>query len=361
MLRPAFVSIAATAVILGACQTTEIITNPPALDVPDAASDAASPDVASSEVGLDAAPVDSAAPDVSANDADDVSVARDVVTPPADVPLVQREAMMPPQRLTPGQEVTLCREVRLGNPDAMLVRRIHVSIPRGSHHLIVYRSNATAEQPTPTPCRGLSGILSGTAPIYIAQQPESGIDFPDGVGLTVAADQMIRLEEHFINTTAAPLDAGGRVTFDLAPAAGLTRADMMFWGTQNINVPARSRGRAQYFHAALTDINVFGLTSHTHEFGELATVEVATSLTGAGREVHRSMDWAEPPLTRFAPPLTFAPGEGLRLVCSYNNTSDRPLTFGESFYQEMCFLWAYYYPSQGFHVCFDGICRALQL
>jgi hypothetical protein len=269
--------------------------------------------------------------------------------------------VFPDRVLRPGEEVTMCREVRLGNVGPMLVRRIHVSIPNGSHHVIVYRSQATTEQPTPTRCNGLSGILLGTAPIFIAQQRESGIEFPPGVGLEIAPSQMIRLEEHFVNTTSAPLTAGARVTFDLAPREGLIAADMMFWGTQQINIPPRSMGQARYFRPALPDIRVFGLTSHMHQFGVRATIEVATSLTGQGREVHRNEHWEEPPLTRFDPPLTFEEGEGLRLVCTYNNTSDQTLRFGESFYQEMCFLWAYYYPSQGFHLCFDTLCRTLQL
>jgi Copper type II ascorbate-dependent monooxygenase, C-terminal domain len=272
-----------------------------------------------------------------------------------------REVTVPARMIMPGEEITMCREVRLGNVTPMLVRSIHVSIPRGSHHVIVYRSRATDEQLDLTPCRGLSGIISGTAPLFIAQQPESGIDFPAGVGLSIGANQMIRLEEHFINTSSAPLMVGARVRFDLAPTDGLTPADMMFWGTQSIRVAPRSMGSATYFRPALPGINVFGLTSHTHQFGVRSTIEVASSATGMGREVHRSETWEEPPLTRFSPPLTFSGGEGLRLVCNYNNTSDRTLTFGESYYEEMCFLWAYYYPSMGFHLCFDGLCRALPL
>jgi hypothetical protein len=242
----------------------------------------------------------------------------------------------------------------------MLVRRIQVSITAGSHHVIVYRSRATEERSELTPCRGLGGILEGTAPIFIAQQRESSMTFPEGVGLSVAENQMIRLEEHFVNTSPGPLVAGARVTFDLAPAEGLTRADMMFWGTQNINVAPRSMGRSEFFRPALPGVNVFGLTSHTHQFGTLATIEVATSLMGAGREVHRNTEWEDPPLTLFAPPLRFAENEGLRLVCRYHNTSDMNVRFGESYFQEMCFLWAYYYPSAGFHVCLDSLCRALR-
>jgi hypothetical protein len=34
--------------------------------------------------------------------------------------------------------------------------------------------------------------------------------------------------------------------------------------------------------------------------------------------------------------------------------------FGESFNDEMCFLWQYYYPSQGFQLCVDGFCKKVK-
>jgi hypothetical protein len=43
---------------------------------------------------------------------------------------------------------------------------------------------------------------------------------------------------------------------------------------------------------------------------------------------------------------------GFRFQCDYNNTSSNTITFGESATKEMCFFWAYYYPSKGAKVCF---------
>ena len=36
-------------------------------------------------------------------------------------------------------------------------------------------------------------------------------------------------------------------------------------------------------------------------------------------------------------------GGGFRFTCSWNNTSDTTVRFGESAEDEMCFFWAYYY------------------
>ncbi|HEX6838938.1 MAG TPA: hypothetical protein VF334_20305, partial [Polyangia bacterium] len=51
--------------------------------------------------------------------------------------------------------------------------------------------------------------------------------------------------------------------------------------------------------------------------------------------------------------VTFGPGEGIRWQCTYDTLDASPkpastVKFGESARtNEMCFLWAYYYPSAG--------------
>ena len=44
-------------------------------------------------------------------------------------------------------------------------------------------------------------------------------------------------------------------------------------------------------------------------------------------------------------------GGGFEFECSYMNTSNEEIGFGESANDEMCFFWAYYYPSKGSKVC----------
>ena len=65
--------------------------------------------------------------------------------------------------------------------------------------------------------------------------------------------------------------------------------------------------------------------------------------------------WSEPATVRHDPPFQVQPGGGFRFTCKWHNpnpdTTAPPVKFGESANDEMCFFWAYYYPSQGSHVC----------
>ena len=61
--------------------------------------------------------------------------------------------------------------------------------------------------------------------------------------------------------------------------------------------------------------------------------------------------WSEPPTVYHDPPFEIPQGGGFRFTCSWDNQSDAQVSFGESANQEMCFFWAYYYPSKGSRVC----------
>ncbi len=298
----------------------------------------------------------------------DVPGLRDAVPElvPVDAPSYQYTVSIGPIRLTPTQEGTWCILRRLPNPNPQYLRRTRIHLGPASHHLIFYASPATVERTTPFPCRGFSGVRSLTnfeTPLAIAQQTDTTVSMPDSppIGMGLGAMQMVRLEFHAINTTAAPMDAMGTVTVDTTDRTpAITRGDIMFWGNTRLSLPARSRTRVDFFALPLSGSRIFALTSHTHQLGTLATISVAmqgptpdpTMVTDL-REVHRSINWAEPPLTQLDPPLLLPSAQGLHLVCNYNNTTSATVTFGEDFNQEMCFMWGYYWPGRGTHFCVD--------
>jgi len=129
-------------------------------------------------------------------------------------------------------------------------------------------------------------------------------------------------------------------------------ANLMFYGNTRIVIPAQSMATVgptfRKFPQAAPKI--FGLTGHTHQRGTGVTIELASAVTGTGTNVYTNTDWADPPLTIFTPPLAPTTGQGFRYTCTYNNPTNSPVTFGEGVNQEMCFLWAYYYPDMGFDI-----------
>jgi hypothetical protein len=256
-----------------------------------------------------------------------------------------------PIMLAPGEERIACIDKKLPTTAAIDMVKITSDVTLGGHHLVFYKSGATAEQTTPFTCQTFRDITNGTVPLYVAQKQHTELNFPAGVAYSMPAGQMVRVELHFLNSTAAAMPVSGTVHISDATAGTVTdHANLMFFGNLRIAIPANSTATVgpTFRKWIATAPKIFGLTGHTHQRGTGVTIELASAATGAGTNVWMNTDWAEPPLTIFNPPLVPTAGQGFRYTCTYNNPTSSPITFGEGVNQEMCFMWAYYYPDAGF-------------
>jgi hypothetical protein len=281
---------------------------------------------------------------------------------------------MGPLTAQSGMENTQCVTVNLNNPEGAYVRRARADLGTGSHHMIVYTSSKTVEEPVPKNCLPFSGILNGEHPIFIAQQPHAELVFPTDengtpVGFEIPPHQMVKLEMHYINTTIGPLEIMGKISLDTVPlSTKVTKSDLAFWGTTQINIPANSMGdTGVLYQPGLAGTKTFALTTHQHHLGTEMLVWHGDNANDPNKMlVADGKDWADPPVELFSPPLDFPTNgtnifstKGLAYQCKWNNTTPNTVTFGEGYNDEMCFLWQYYFPSQGFQVCVNGFCNKI--
>lgn len=314
-------------------------------------------------------PADSSTTDSGTGDVDsgalDSGGGADTGTPPVDagtfVPGGERFTVnWGPVTAASGEEDTRCIVARMGNAEQVRIGQIINDLGPASHHMIVYRVTDTVEQLTPFACDPFADTLdpSRGSPLTVSQSASETITLPEGVAYTLAADQMIRLELHYINTTPAPVAVAASSTFvSIAPETFQHEADFLFIGNPDIDIPARSTYTVgpSYFPLPgdLAAAEFFSITGHTHQYGTDVTVETTPGAGGAGSPVYdvAGWDWDEPDTVYHDPPFTVPAGGGFRFSCEYDNTSDSNVGFGESANSEMCFFWAYYYPSQGPKVC----------
>ena len=262
-----------------------------------------------------------------------------------------------PVTLAPGEERVVCMDRRMESDHATDIVGISSELTEGGHHLVFYKSNATEETAAPVACNSFRGFFGGMAPLYIAQKAHSELQYPPGVAYSLPAGQMVRVELHFLNTTQKPLDVTGTVRLQEARSgAVIEHANLLFYGNMNIRVPPLSNVTVgPSFHAFRAETpHIFGLTGHQHHRGTGVTIELSSSLTGPATPLYANGDWADPPLRLFDPPIVTTPGQGLRYSCTYYNPTNQTVSFGEGFNQEMCFLWAYYYPDEGFEIGLDN-------
>jgi hypothetical protein len=274
-----------------------------------------------------------------------------------------------PVNVDPGVEDTQCIWLKLDNAAAIKVHQVHNTLSPSSHHLIVYKDDMdTTEQTTPIHCQPFTGALNTSgmiAPIVITQKKDDELTLPDGVAYTLAPHQMIKIEMHYINAMDTAQMASATVNFfEADPATIHDEASILFTGSPDIGtdpkvgIPAgQSFTLHQFFtvpsYLDLSQSHIFAITGHTHQFGTDMEVNVAPSKTGTMTSVYKPSPflWAEPVTTNLDPPFDVPQGGGFDFTCSWTNTSAAAVKFGESATDEMCFFWAYYYPSQGSKVC----------
>ena len=261
--------------------------------------------------------------------------------------------------MVPAQtENTQCVVKRLGNTEPVSIHEIHNALGATSHHFIVYRVNDTVEKPTPYPCTPFTDTLNDP-PLIITQRSDDRLTLPEGVAYMIEPNQMIRLELHYINLSLRSQMAEATSTFIPMPEDEVEHeADIMFMGNTNITLPPMSEVTLgpsfvqvpSTFHG----VNYFAITGHEPQWGTDVYVEVAESEGSEGTPVYEVSDfqWDEPQTVTYnEAPFTVPDEGGFKLTCEWSNRSDQTVRFGTSVDSEMCFFWAYYFPSRGPLVC----------
>ena len=271
------------------------------------------------------------------------------------------EVVFGPIMVASGVERTQCVVKRLGNTEPIHVNQIENYLGTSSHHMIVYRVTDTMEQPEPFDCTPFRDTLDPTqgSPLVISQREHDLLQLPEGVGFELEANQMVRIEMHYINTTAAEVTLESSSTIcPMRPEDFVHTADFLFIGTVDIDIPPRSTYSTgqMYFPipAEYADASFFAITGHEHQFGTNVDVWTATGPGDPGTSVYDPAPflWEEPETVYHDPPFQVPAGGGFKFQCDWDNYSDRNVGFGESANEEMCFFWAYYYPGTGPRVCF---------
>ncbi len=304
--------------------------------------------------------------------------AHDAGVDQAVLPLGAVRLTLGPVTLRPAEEATRCVTAHLPTTVATDVIEIDSTLEL-THHVIFYREGVDRPDEPLHSCPPLD-VLSGTnpnrAPLYIGEVPKENFRLPPGVGYRLNAGQAYTIEGHFLNASDKTVDATAELVLIPTPAGvAVKQADMLFLSATTQlgkkydgvgvglppavgSVATKTTIDPAFFGLPddlTVDVKYFGLTSHQHHFGTHFEISKSSGLSDTGTLLYENSDWEHPPLQRFDnPPLTFNFGEGFRWVCTYANTSSKYVTFGSSAVtNEMCILWAYYYPSIGFRVYFQ--------
>jgi len=236
-----------------------------------------------------------------------------------------------------------------------------INLAPGSHHLIVYMTSAPLAS-DPVNCSPFTGLALGTdVPIAFAGKQQVSWAFPAGVAVEIPANQNIKIEAHYINTTADDLQGHGDVTFHTTPkdsAPAYQPAGFAFYGTTNINIPPNSTVTTpQIFQAGPSGTHLISTFSHQHRLGTGVQVWASAQQGDMSDQIVNDVDWSNPTWKAIVPEFSFDGTSGLTFQCTWTNTTNQTVGFGESALDEMCFTGGYIYPGSGLDFCVDGGCH----
>jgi hypothetical protein len=236
-----------------------------------------------------------------------------------------------------GEEAYKCQTFANPFSGDVAVVRSESRMTAGSHHMHVFFNEDVA----PGPIEDCSG-LEFARTLHSSQSPEQVMRYPQGVGRTVKAHELLRIQSHYLNSSTGAVTA--QITLDLyaLPVDAIEQqAGSLFLSNFDIDVAPLSEGSVTRTCPVDQDINVLGLVSHMHQHATQFTAG-----TDGGLMLYASNDWNEPEQRVFRPALTIGAGSQITFTCAYSNQTAERLTFGESARNnEMCVLAGTYYPA----------------
>jgi hypothetical protein len=223
----------------------------------------------------------------------------------------------------------------------LYIRGFRALIPGGTHHTVL----AVGDPQGPDGIGPCAGTGFGVDMIFGSGVGTEEIQFPEGLGLHLAAGQQLVLDMHLFNTSADPI-AGDSGTMALLTTAEATTqlVDNLLAGPVVFSIPPNQTSVVTGDCTMDADVQIIAVQPHMHW---LAVHQKIVAKRATGDVVLHDGDFSFDSQIYYpvSPGVSLAKGEKLHVECTYNNTTGATVTFGESTTDEMCLASVYRYPA----------------
>jgi hypothetical protein len=233
-------------------------------------------------------------------------------------------------QLAPGGENTSDLAIESLDRDVVIGGMRPLS-PIGTHHTVLFRG------------------ASGTNMIYASGVGTNELMFPPGTGMRITQGTLLGLQLHIFNQTDGMLEGtSGIEMFEIDPSTTVEEVDMFLPGPQDLSIPP-----GEHTQTGRCTVNgsykLFALFPHMHQLGS----HMKTTVT-AGGTAHvlndAPYDFEHQAVLSFEP-LQVNAGDTIDTACTWTNTTNQTVTWGESSTTEMCFSILYRFPRGSEEFC----------
>jgi hypothetical protein len=219
------------------------------------------------------------------------------------------------------------------------------------HHMLLYQA-PTAESPTPTPCSNAGGF--GWQLLSVWAPGGKGFELPPEAGMPLEGTTHYVIQVHYSNLMQldGQKDLSG---FDLCTTSELrpNDADIMAFGSMKFSIPAHGKTDITCKFkspAGAPKITVFGAMPHMHKLGTTISSTLLPAAGGSTLIAERNPWSFDAQYWSDVDQLQISAGDTVATRCAWQNPGDTNVSFGETTSDEMCYVFATYYPrivSQG--------------
>ncbi|MEM7617972.1 MAG: hypothetical protein AAF244_01180 [Pseudomonadota bacterium] len=238
----------------------------------------------------------------------------------------------------------------IGNTEDIYVNKFEVLCRPGTHHLIAYgywNENDPSHPPVGVirdqnlpDGRGNFNLTMGSGNMYCGAQSANFIqDFPDGIAVRIPAGATIDVNSHYFNLTDATIFGEAFLNLHTVPESDVTEV-LEYSNIDNeeeLFLPPNEATTIEHTETFNYNQSIRQMFSHMHKRGYIFHVYKVGGAND-GELLYEAYDYQHPPYKFFEPALDIPAGEGLRTVVSYNNDTNREISFGVTSEDEMGIL-----------------------
>lgn len=250
--------------------------------------------------------------------------------------------------LKPGEERRyMCFTTRLDSDVATIVKQISPIYGKATHHLGIYYT-LSAEPDGAFDCPEL--VRANWIPLYGGGVESGTLKAPDGAAFHLLPHQQILVQLHLLNAGPDPVEDKATIVFETSKDTSLKKAGMFGFDNRNLDIPAHGKDVAQAMSCPNVgvDMDVFAVFGHMHQHGKSIHV---TRGAAPGAEMLFQEGWNFDNQPTVPKSFHVSKTDTINIGCTYDNTGDTSLAYGESTANEMCSFVFYYTPYESLNGC----------
>ena len=240
------------------------------------------------------------------------------------------------------EEVWLCEVYPLPVDEITAVQWIEYNQNEGTHHFTL---SALGFERGLVPygtydCNDLYSddeLMQEAIMVFGGQGEGTGeMHLPDGTVANLPPTIDVLHEIHYVNPTPDEVEIYSEINAYTVPQDAVENS---VWGgsvrDEYINIPAGEEHTEWTRCVFNEDVEVLFLAAHQHGLGTEFTIAPFDGET-VGEVFFTNDDWHTPKITQYTPPMVVPAGQGFEWTCTWKNTTDEMVVYGNESTDEMC-------------------------